>query len=189
MHTYDKQKLIGFLKDLDEALAEEEPDKTIDITVLGGSAMSMLGIRDETHDIDFFYKGLSYDRFSKIVEKLYPKYHERDIDYWEDGVMELASKGRRTTQRVPEDYIAQSREEPIQFKHIRLRTLHPIDIILTKIDRQSERDMDDIRNLVEKFHIGKDDLAMRFEKFATSYEGNEELLRKHFSAVMKEIYA
>jgi len=78
--NYDKKRLLGFLKGLDDSLEKE-------IIALGGSAMSLLNLRLKTQDIDLFYRGLDYDTFSKAVERLYPKYSKDEIDFWEDGVI------------------------------------------------------------------------------------------------------
>ena len=72
--NYDKKRLLGFLKGLDDSLEKEKVTKPLEIIALGGSAMSLLNLRLKTQDIDLFYRGLDYDTFSKAVERLYPKY-------------------------------------------------------------------------------------------------------------------
>ena len=185
---YNKERLLEFLKDLDDVLLEEKIEQPIDIIAIGGSAMNLLGLRGDTKDIDFFYRGLGYDEFSRIVQKLYDKYNEGDIDYWEDGVMNLSGKGRLITQHLPRDYFTIAEPQPMKFKRINLKVLNPIDIILTKINRADIKDVDDIRKLVSTFNVQKTDLIERFKTYYKNYEGNEEILQKQFNMVLKEVY-
>ncbi|MCX6707635.1 MAG: hypothetical protein NT001_05860 [Candidatus Woesearchaeota archaeon] len=66
---YTKNRLIGFLKDLDARL-----DQDIEIITLGGSALSLLDIKDSTEDIDFFIKGILYVDMENVLDKLKDKY-------------------------------------------------------------------------------------------------------------------
>ena len=186
--TYDKEKLIQFLRDLDEILTNEHLSNPIDIITLGGSAMSLLGFRTKTKDMDFFYRGIDYETFSKAVEKLYGKYREKEIDFWEDGVMQVARKGTIISQQLPLDYYDISLEERIHFKNIRLKILNPVDIILTKMGRADDDDIKDMKFLIEKFDIKKPRLVSRFKIYEQNFTGNVEALRKKFNDTINELY-
>ncbi len=44
-------------------------------------------------------------------------------------------------------------------KHIRVKALHPVDIVVTKIGRLDDRDKQDIRACIGKFELTKTEVA------------------------------
>lgn len=54
------------------------------------------------------------------------------------------------SQFLPSDYL--ERSLPIRhLRHIDLRALHPVDIVVTKIGRLDERDLQDIAACIRKY--------------------------------------
>lgn len=63
------------------------------------------------------------------------------------------------------------------FQHILLRALQPIDIVVTKIGRLDDRDVQDIEACIKKFNISRRQIE---ERAATvHYVGNEEIYRNN----------
>jgi hypothetical protein len=57
-------------------------------------------------------------------------------------------------------------------KNIELRTLSPLDIVVTKIGRLDQRDKEDIAACIRKFGLTKEQVAERAKQ--VSYVGREE---------------
>ncbi len=64
------------------------------------------------------------------------------------------------SQILPGDYLKRSRDIR-RMKHIRLKALHPVDIVVTKIGRLDDRDKQDIRACINKFKLKKAQVANR----------------------------
>ena len=100
-------------------------------------------------------------------------------------LLELAGKNSELHQRygvyldlvaivtLPEDY-----EERVTeifagtFKHLRLYALDPYDIALTKLERNIQRDRDDVKYLARKIPLDLNVLKERYEKELRVYLGN-----------------
>ncbi len=95
-------------------------ERPIEIIVVGGSALSLLKLKDRTKDIDLFIRGISYEEFSPILENLKIHYRFGKVDYWENGKMILHKNGRIFEKRMPEDYAKISKEitPPKPFKKL-----------------------------------------------------------------------
>lgn len=65
---------------------------------------------------------------------------------------------------IPEDYESRLTEMfPGTFKHLRLFALDPYDLALSKIERNSQRDRDDVKHLARVVHFDLEILRRRFE--------------------------
>lgn len=63
---FNKKKFLHFIKKLDENLS-----KPIYIIALGGTALSLINLKDKTKDIDFFMEGIyNLIRIYKIDKRL-----------------------------------------------------------------------------------------------------------------------
>lgn len=65
---------------------------------------------------------------------------------------------------LPEDYLKRSKPVQKTGLKIKLVTLHPVDIIVTKIARLDERDEQDIESCMKKFKITKNQIVKRADK-------------------------
>lgn len=140
----DKSALIDFLSTLDEEINRE-----ITIVAVGGTAMTLLNLKPSTIDIDFTMPRSDRVEFERALANV-P--HGFKIDLWSDGMV--------FTQILPDDYLKKS-IEIVNFQHTRLKALHPIDIVVTKIGRLDQRDLQDIETCIEKFHIRKIQIEKR----------------------------
>jgi len=83
----------------------------------------------------------------------------------------LYKDGAVFSQILPEDYV----EKSIGIKQVgrlELRALHPLDIVVTKIGRLDERDIEVIESCVKKFKLSKSQVLKRARKI--TYVGREE---------------
>jgi len=71
-------------------------------------------------------------------------------------------------------------------KKMKLRTLDPVDIIVTKIGRLNERDKEDIEACIRKFKITKAQVERRAKQVA--YVGREENYETNLNHVMKNFF-
>ncbi len=115
----DPSSLLDFLR-----LVGGELSRAIVLVAAGGTALTLLGVKPSTRDIDFTGLGEDIEAFKRALGGI-P--HGMKVDTWPGGQV--------FTQFLPSDYLARSK--PIkQLTNIDLRALHPVDIIVTKIGRQ-----------------------------------------------------
>lgn len=76
---------------------------------------------------------------------------------------------------VPEDYDQRLTEMfPGQFLHLRLYAFDPYDIALAKLERNIQRDRDDVKHLARTIPFDLHLLKVRYEKELRPYLGNPE---------------
>jgi hypothetical protein len=142
----------SFLNEVDEALTQE-----VLLHCLGGFVIRMLYDRPvPTADIDVVHivPQSGYDELMRLAgegSKLYDKY---DLYFQLAGIA-----------KTPDDYEARLKEMfEGAFKHLRLYALDPYDIALTKIERNSSRDREDVQHLARKVPFDLQILKDRYEK-------------------------
>ena len=76
---------------------------------------------------------------------------------------------------VPEDYEDRLKEIfPGAFKHLRLLALDPYDLALSKLERNIQRDRDDVRHLARTVPLDLEHLKDRYQKELRWQLGNPE---------------
>ena len=165
----DKNDLLSWLVEKDKLLERE-----ITLIAVGGTAMTLLGLKSSTIDVDFCLSAVERKIFEKMMTKQDKKWK---IDLFTDGYI--------FSEQLPYDY-ADKAKEIKRLDHIVLKALAPVDIIITKAARLNARDEEDIGVLV-KF-VNKKELIKRFEKVVTTYAGKEEEYRYHFGIIMKRFF-
>jgi hypothetical protein len=165
----DKRVLIDFLSTLDD-----EINGKITIVAAGGTAMTLLDLKPSTIDIDFTIPSEDRHEFGKALTSM-P--HGFKVDVWSDGQI--------FSQILPNDYLKKS-IEIVSLKHILLRALHPVDIIVTKIGRLDEKDLQDIEACIEKFHISKIQVEERAAD--VQYVGKEENYIHNLKCVLERFF-
>ncbi len=151
----DSIAVIKFLQEV-----EKELNRNITLVAVGGTAMTLLRAKPSTVDIDFTIPGTDYDEFRRALVNT-P--HGFTVDCWKDGTV--------FSQTLPDDYLKRSRDVR-KMKHIRLKALHPVDIVVTKIGRLDDRDKQDIRACIKKFRLKKGQVAKRARQ--VDYVGRDE---------------
>jgi len=167
---FDKKSLLDFLEVLDK-----EVTKKITLVAVGGTAMTLLDIKSSTIDIDFTIPKQYVQEFEEALKKV-P--HGFRIDYWIDGSV--------FSQILPDDYLKKSILIKTKLKNIKLKVLNTIDIVVTKIGRLDERDLQDIKACIEKFKLTKNQIKVRSKN--VEYVGHEDIYIINLEYVMKNFF-
>ena len=150
-----------FLEELDGLLREQAH-----VHCIGGFVVSLFyGLPRPTADIDYF-AALPYASV--------------------DELQALAGQGSRLAQKyklylqhvptisLPEDYETRLTEMyPGQLKNLHLYAPDPYDLILSKLERNSQKDRDDVAFLAESLHLAPAMLRERYKSELRPYLANE----------------
>ena len=165
----DKSELIGFLEEV-----EKELNKSITLVAAGGTALTLLGVKPSTRDIDFTVPGDDYGEFQNALKNT-P--HGFKVDCWKDGMV--------FSQMLPDDYLAKS-SDIRKLKRIRLKALSPADIVVTKIGRLDKRDKQDIQACIDRFKLRKGQIARRARQ--VHYVGRDENYEINVKHVLENFF-
>lgn len=146
------------LRDFLNALSGASSQNRIIIT-LGGSAMTVLGIKQLTKDIDICVLARDVD----VVDfaSAYSKKTGVRVDVFVDGWVQ--------PMHFP-DIMARTLTVQSPFSNIDLFVMNVCDMILTKIDRWKERDIDDISVLLKTVGCQRSELENRYRFVLTNYK-------------------
>jgi hypothetical protein len=167
----DKSALFDFLSVLNEDLP-----KKITLVAVGGTAMTLLDIKQSTIDIDFTIPGCDRLEFEQALKNNPPGYK---VDRWTDGCI--------FCQTLPPDYLEKSIKIK-EFSHISLRALRPVDIIVTKIGRLNVRDQQDIEACIKSANVSEAEIRERAMLVVQTYVGPEEDYLDHLNLVMAKFF-
>ena len=166
----DKEVLFNLLKNFDEEAKEK-----ITLVAVGGTAMTLLDIKVSTLDVDFTVPRNDKPEFDRVRNSI-P--HGFKIDVYVDGSVFCNT--------LPDDYLDRS-SEIRNFNKIFLRALHPVDIVVTKIGRLSDRDVQDIEACISRCNIKKEEIVARAANII--YVGREEDYQYHLQWVTANLYS
>lgn len=166
----DKSGLLDFLRE-----AGSELGGRITLVAVGGTAMTLLGIKPSTRDIDFTGPKADIAAFESALKKL-P--HGFKVDTWPDGQV--------FSSFLPPDYLDISIPIRVKLKNIELRALNPLDIVATKIGRMWERDLEDIEGCVKEFRLKKRDVKKRALQLEVA--GSETNYRAQLKQVLRQFF-
>lgn len=162
----DKTDLLHWLNQIDEQLKT----KTLIIAV-GGTAMTLRGLKSSTRDVDFCVEGKNLKIFRELT-----KDSKFKVDLFSDGFI--------FSEQLPEDYIDKSDKLESNLTNIELRTLSLADIIITKSARYNERDEEDIAAIAKTKKVDKTYLEKRFKQVRNTFVGNQQVYEYHFNLVL-----
>lgn len=166
----DRSGLMGLLTAVDGEL-----ERRIVLVAAGGTAMTLLNLKPSTIDIDFTGPTDDIKEFNRI-QKSIP--HGFKVDTWTDGAV--------FSQILPDDYLEKSIAVRTGLKKVQLKALHPLDIVVTKIGRLNERDLQDVEACVKKFRLKKSQIEKRARK--VQYVGNERVYELNLQHVLKRFF-
>lgn len=167
-----KNDLIKWLREIDGKLG-----RPITLIAVGGTAMTLLNLKESTKDIDFCIKSEDSGRFKKLVKGAKFK-----VDIFTDGFI--------FSEQLPDDYVdISTKYKEVDFNNITLKMLNPLDIIITKAARYNERDEEDIATLVKTKQIDKNKLMKRFKDVLKTYAGSEENYEHNFKVILKRHFS
>ena len=168
--SLSKQQLLDFLGELDKELERE-----ITVVAVGGTAMTLHNAKVSTIDVDFTIPAGDFSEFHRVLD-LVP--HGFKVDTWNNGMV--------FSQDLPEDYLEKSKPVRTKMKNMKLKTLDPLDIIVTKIGRLDDRDKEDIATCIKKFKITKSHIKKRAKQVI--YTGREENYEINLNHIMKNFF-
>ncbi len=163
-----KETLIEWLKEIDKRLKRK-----ITIVAVGGTAMTLLGLKLSTIDVDFCLRKEDKELFEKAMTKQFNK-----VDLFIDGYI--------FAEQLPQDY-KEKAKEILRLERITLKALHPIDIIITKAARLNARDEEDIAAVAK--YVNKKELIERFGEVVKTYAGREEDYQYNFDTVLRRFFS
>jgi hypothetical protein len=167
----DKNALLEFLEVINESLT-----KKITLIAAGGTAMTLLDLKPSTIDIDFTIPSIDLPEFEQALKNNPTGYK---VDRWADGYV--------FCQSLPDDYLDKSIKIK-EFSHISLRALNPVDIIVTKIGRLNQRDIQDIEKCIKEFKISETDIRARAAQVSPTYVSKEEDYLYHLNWAIEKFF-
>lgn len=168
--SLNKKQLLDFLEELDKELERE-----ITVVAVGGTAMTLYNAKASTIDVDFTIPAEDFEEFHRVLD-LVP--HGFKVDTWNNGMV--------FSQDLPDDYLEKSKIIRTKMKNMKLRTLDPVDIIVTKIGRLNARDKEDIATCIRKFKITKEKIKKRAKQVI--YTGRQENYEINLNHVIKNFF-
>ena len=167
----DKSRLFDFIEVLNEDLT-----KKITLVAAGGTAMTLLDLKESTIDIDFTIPSSDIIEFEQVLKNNPPGYK---VDRWTDGCV--------FCQTLPIDYLEKSIKIR-ELSHISLRALQPVDIIVTKIGRLNDRDIQDIESCIKKCNVSEAEIKERALLVLPTFVGPEENYLYHLGLVIERFF-
>jgi len=167
----DKNALLEFLEVLNDDLT-----KKVTVVAAGGTAMTLLDLKPSTIDIDFTIPSSDLPEFERALKGNPPGFK---IDRWADGYV--------FCQSLPSDYLDKSIKIR-EYSHILLKALNPVDIVVTKIGRLNQKDIQDIGTCIRGFKISKNDITARAALVSPTYVPREEDYLYHLDLVIKKFF-
>ncbi len=154
--------------------ADREVSEQHNLTIIGAgdTAMALHGLKSLTIHLDFVGADTDIVEFDIICANMSSRGFE--IHTWKNG--------RVFGQTLPEDYLKASLSIDTKLIRIDLRALHPLDILLTKIERLNESDMRDIKTCIKHFRIGKNQILKRVRSL--QQVGSQETFEKNLDIVL-----
>ena len=166
-----KKQLLDVLE-----LFDQELGRNIVLMAVGGTAMTLLGIKASTKDIDFNIPlDDDFKEFKRLNEKIKPGVK---IDFWSSNTIFSGV--------LPSDYVKAATEYKTRFKKIDVRVLSPIDIACSKISRFNVADMEDIQSCIKHAKITKNHLAKRASQYSRA--GNDDVFKQNLKHIMENMF-
>lgn len=165
-----KNSLLKWLKKVDRKLQSK-----ITLVAVGGTAMTLLGLKPSTIDVDFCIEGKNTKIFGEVI-----KDSEFKVDLFQDGFI--------FSEQLPEDYMEISNRIDAGMVNIDLRTLSVADIIITKAARYNERDEEDIAAVLKNRAVDKEELIKRFNQVRETYAGRKGDFDYHFNLILRRYF-
>ena len=152
----------SFLTDVDTTLNE-----SVELYCLGGFVITvMYNLARSTADVDV----IAITPRSEIESLLSLAGQGSDLHRKHKVYLQLVGVAT-----VPDSYEERLTEiAPGSFKHVRLFALDPYDLALSKLERNTQRDRDDVKHLAQTVPFDTAILQERYQKELRPYLGNPE---------------
>ena len=151
--------------------------RRVRIVAIGGNALSLLGIKEHTKDIDVCIS--SDDRDVKQFCIDYTKKYKVPVHFFVDGLFKNV--------RV-KDYFEKSYPLDLpEFPNLEVRVFNIYDIVLTKINRYAHEDKEDLEKVLKLYKLNDEDLNKRFKQYLKFYMGPKEKFIKDYKKFKKKL--
>jgi hypothetical protein len=167
--SQSKQALLEFLNRIDRQLS---PETKIMLVGVGDTAMALLDLKAPTTHIDFLGTREDISDLERVCAAL--KSNDFRVHTWTDGLI--------FGHQLPDDHLKSTLPANVSLVRIDLRALHPLDVVVTKIERLSESDMRDIKLCIKNFNLGKNQISKRAR--ALQKVGNESRFERNLDSVL-----
>ena len=168
-----KAKLIELLRKIDSTL-----DETVVLVAIGGTALSLLDLKEATHDVDFILQNNSQyikgDLTLKILDSGYD--------------VQIQDQGKIVLFRLPPDYLALAKPSEINslFSNLQVYILSPIDLLVSKLSRYNTKDYFDINALLLRYRFTIEEIKNRYGQYQLLYKGDLKKLDMNFATFEKQ---
>jgi len=154
----NKEELLEFMSKLDSFM-----DGELTLVALGGTALTLLDLKDSTRDIDLILPtNKNYLMLNDLFTRL--NFQEASKNRWisnEGIIIDIHREDYIINVKLLQPSVEKS-DLIKQFTNITLKTLNLYDICITKIDRGDKRDFDDIKVILKNTKISLKVLIRRF---------------------------
>ena len=164
-----KSALIDLLKAVDKEIS---PECTITLVGAGDTALALLDMKTPSVHLDFTGPEQDIAVFNQIGVTLPPRGFQ--VHTWDNGMV--------FGLQLPGDYLKTSLPVNAGLARINLRALHPLDIVVTRIEKLTENDMRDIKACIRQFKLGKNQITKRAR--ALQQVGNESKFERNLEYVL-----
>src|SRR3989338_2906532 len=164
--------------------------KKIHLIACGGTALTLLGYKASTADVDFLVP--DKNEYARLVTFLKEAgYEQINRHRWkrpgEILLFDLFEGDAVFTTHLLASPLEPGRNRKIrEFKKIYLGVLNSIDLIITKLFRGNAVDMDDCKLLVENEPINFDELKARYKETA-EYETSQDKVLRNLEVFLQRI--
>ena len=162
------RQLLRFLGEVQKVL-----ERRVVLVAVGGTAMTLYKLKPSTVDIDFTGPAEDVKLFVGAVKRVQPGFR---VDAWPNGQV--------FSQFLPSDYLNKSRRIK-KLRRVELRALAPVDIVVTKIGRLDQRDLDDIKMCRKRFRLGNAAIVRRAAR--VEYAGSRKVFDNNLETVLRQL--
>lgn len=136
--------------------------RKLDLIAVGGTALTLLGKKASTRDIDFCFldKG-SLHSFVSVAEKLGYKRAGPNRFIGKGIAIDVYQNGYIFCVQLQNDY-AKRAIKIKEMQKIDLYCLMPMDILITKAARFNDRDKEDMLAIIQSFDVDQKELVIRW---------------------------
>ena len=169
---YGKEAVESLIKTLDNKVKEE-----IEVIAVGGTALALMGVRAYSRDIDLCYVNckspnkLSCDVIDSCTEV---GINWGDVQAFEGFEMSLLDIPDFSERAIP--------YTKISLKNINFKTMHPLDIIISKLHRGILRDKEDIKRLLDQGVVTTSEIQSRLNevvRYQKDLDVRHEIIKKY----------
>jgi len=167
-------------------------DFRISLIACGGTAMTLLGIKESTKDVDCIVPiPKQYGKLLRFLKRM--GYHESEkVNGWEHPedpsfVFQFWPGNRVFTTGLLDSPLEKGKHILIKrYRHIYLGALNLIDLIITKMFRGTSTDLEDCVMIFRIGEVSPDDLCQRYSETA-SYDVNPSRMMQHLTSLLEEL--